>query len=54
MGRMGRGPTCGRRGRETPQQSPYGQLPYTLFEEIRAKFIGAIRARRAGVVPRSE
>ena len=32
----------------------YGQLPYTLFEEIRQKFIAAIRARRAGVVPRSE
>src|SRR5271166_1275764 len=32
----------------------YGQLPYTLLEEIRAKFIGAIRARRAGVMPRSE
>ena len=32
----------------------YGQLPYTLFEEIRTKFIAAIRARRAGVVPRSE
>jgi hypothetical protein len=32
----------------------YGQLPYALFEEIRQKFIAAIRARRAGVVPRSE
>jgi hypothetical protein len=32
----------------------YGQLPYGLFEEIRTKFIAAIRARRAGVVPRSE
>ena len=32
----------------------YGQLPYTLFEEIRTKFIAAIRARRAGVVRRSE
>ena len=32
----------------------YGQLPYTIFEEIRTKFIAAIRARRAGVVPRSE
>jgi hypothetical protein len=29
-------------------------LPYTLFEEIRTKFIAAIRARRASVVPRSE
>jgi hypothetical protein len=32
----------------------YGQLPYALFEEIRKKFISAVRARRAGVVPRSE
>jgi hypothetical protein len=32
----------------------YGQLPYTLFEEIRRKFLAAIRMRRAGVVPRSE
>jgi hypothetical protein len=36
------------------QSVAYGQLPYTLFEEIRQKFIAAIRARRAGVVPRSE
>jgi hypothetical protein len=27
----------------------YGQLPYTLFEEIRRKFIAAIRVRRAGL-----
>jgi hypothetical protein len=32
----------------------YGQLPYALFEEIRTKFITAIRARRASLVPRSE
>jgi len=32
----------------------YGPLPYTLFEEIRTKFIAAIRAKRASVVPRSE
>jgi hypothetical protein len=31
-----------------------GALPYALFEEIRTKFIAAIRARRASVVPRSE
>ena len=31
----------------------YGQLPYALFEEIRQKFIAAIRARRAGLVSRS-
>ena len=32
----------------------YGQLPYVLFEQIRQKFIAAIGARRADVVPRSE
>jgi hypothetical protein len=32
----------------------YGQLPFALFEEIRTKFIAAIKARRASVVPRSE
>jgi hypothetical protein len=32
----------------------YGQLPFALFETIRRKFIAAIRARRAGVVPRTE
>jgi hypothetical protein len=32
----------------------YGPLPFGLFEEIRAKFIAAIKARRASVVPRSE
>lgn len=32
----------------------YGQLPYALFETIRHNFIAAVRARRAGVVPRSE
>jgi hypothetical protein len=32
----------------------YGPLPFTLFEEIRTRFIAAIRARRASVVPRSE
>ena len=26
----------------------YGQLPYTLFEKIRQKFIAAIRVRPAG------
>jgi hypothetical protein len=31
-----------------------GQLPYALFEVIRQKFIAAIRARHAQVVPRSE
>jgi hypothetical protein len=32
----------------------YGQLPYALFETIRMKFLAAIRARRAGIVPRTE
>jgi hypothetical protein len=36
------------------QSVAYGQLPYALFEEIRQKFIAAIRARRAGLVSRSE
>jgi hypothetical protein len=32
----------------------YGPLPFALFEEIRTKFIAAVRSRRASVVPRSE
>lgn len=32
----------------------YGPLPFALFEEIRTKFIAAIRAKRASVVSRSE
>ena len=32
----------------------YGPLPFALFEEIRIKFIAAIKARRASVVSRSE
>lgn len=32
----------------------HGPLPYALFEEIRTKFIIAIRARRAKLTPRSE
>jgi hypothetical protein len=32
----------------------HGQLPYALFETIRQKFLTAIRARRAGIVPRTE
>ena len=32
----------------------YGLLPFRLFETIRQKFIAAIRARRARVVPRSQ
>jgi hypothetical protein len=32
----------------------YGPLPFALFEELRTKFIAAIKERRASVVPRSE
>jgi hypothetical protein len=32
----------------------YGQLSYALFETIRQKFIAAVRAHRAGIVPRSQ
>jgi PemK-like, MazF-like toxin of type II toxin-antitoxin system len=32
----------------------YGPLPFALFEEIRIKFIAAIKARRASIVPRTE
>jgi hypothetical protein len=32
----------------------YGPLPFALFEETRSKFIAAIRAKRASVVPRGE
>jgi hypothetical protein len=32
----------------------YGPLPFALFEEIRTKFIAAVRAKLASVVPRSE
>ena len=32
----------------------YGPLPFALFEQIRTKFIAAIKARRASVVPRTE
>ncbi len=32
----------------------YGPLPFVLFEDIRTKFIAAIRAKRASIVPRSE
>ncbi|MGH7087833.1 MAG: hypothetical protein ACREE4_08815 [Stellaceae bacterium] len=40
--------------RGDPESVTYGLLPYALFEEIRRKFIAAIRARRAGIVRRSE
>jgi hypothetical protein len=33
---------------------PCNNVPYVVFEEVRTKFIAAIRGRRAGVVPRSE
>jgi len=32
----------------------YGLLPYALFEEIRLKFIAALKARNAHTVPRTE
>lgn len=32
----------------------YGQLPYALFETVRRQFIAAVRARRAGIVARTE
>jgi PemK-like, MazF-like toxin of type II toxin-antitoxin system len=32
----------------------YGPLPFALFEKIRTKFIAAIKAKRASVVPRNE
>ncbi len=41
----------------TPQDSAsigYEPLPFALFDEIRIKFIAAIKARRASVVPRTE
>lgn len=40
--------------RGDPASVSYGLLPYALFEDIRTKFIAAIRMRRASVVPRSE
>jgi hypothetical protein len=32
----------------------YGPLPYGLFEDIRLKFIAALKARKASAVPRTE
>jgi hypothetical protein len=32
----------------------YGPLPFTLFEEIRTKFIAVIRSKGASLVPRSD
>jgi hypothetical protein len=48
----GRVPTFAQLGEAT--SIAYGQLPYTLFETIRHSFVAAVRARRAGVVPRSQ
>jgi hypothetical protein len=31
----------------------YGALPYALFEEIRLKFIAALKTRAARAVPRT-
>ena len=49
----GPAPAAGATGRRHTTVA-YGQVPYALLEEIRTKFIAAIRARRAGMVPRSE
>lgn len=32
----------------------YGQLPYALFEEIRQKFLTALKTRTSSTVPRTE
>ena len=32
----------------------YGPLPYALFEDIRQKFIAALKVRQASAVPRTE
>jgi hypothetical protein len=37
-----------------PASIAYGPLPFALFEEIRVKFIAALKARRARAVSRSE
>lgn len=37
-----------------PASIAYGMLPYALFETIRRKFLAILRARRAGLVRRSE
>ena len=37
-----------------PASASYGPLPFALFEEVRTKFIVAIKLRRASVIPRSE
>lgn len=37
-----------------PESVAYGPLPYALFEQIRLKFIAALKARTARAVPRTE
>jgi hypothetical protein len=37
-----------------PASVAYGPLPFALFETVRTRFISAIRARRAGIVGRTE
>ena len=37
-----------------PVSAAYGLLPVGIFNEVRDKFIGAIRARKAGQVTRTE
>jgi len=37
-----------------PETSAYGMLPGTVFNAVRARFLARVRARRAGVVQRTE
>lgn len=37
-----------------PTSAAYGPLPYALFEQVRLKFLAALKARRARAVHRTE
>ena len=37
-----------------PTSVAYGSLPYALFEQIRLKFLSALKGRRARAVRRTE
>ncbi|HEY7577995.1 MAG TPA: hypothetical protein VH855_10400 [Acetobacteraceae bacterium] len=37
-----------------PMSVAYGPLPYALFEQIKLKFLSALKARSAGAVRRTE
>lgn len=37
-----------------PTSVAYGLLPYALFEQIRLKFLAALKSRKARAVPRTE